>query len=200
MPKRRAVDGLHAAFTDHFIRRPGERSEAKSTDQFDLIPFWPGTGSQRDLALAYADVASKSRREADFLRAFKYLKLALPEAPHDGELLVNLGYLYDLSGDPTTALAMYQAALKLNPNSITALTNLAQHLAVSGREGDAIHLWQRAVRADPGLATPGLNLARVFLQMGDVASARKAVDDVLRFTPDSAKALQLRKQITETRK
>ena len=196
MPKRQAVDGLHAAFTDHSISRfPGQTSIAAARPSGDLVPFWPGSGSRRDLALAYADVAWRSHAEADYLRALEYLKQALPEAQDDPEVLADLGYLYDLSGEKPEAIQLYRRALARDPNNLTALTNLAGHEAASGKTQQAIQLSQRAVANDPGLATPGLNLARLLWEGGKWGAAAEAVLKGLQFNPDSQKALTLQQDI-----
>ncbi len=196
MPKSQAVDGLHAAFTDHsIIRNPESSLAGEATTLGNLVPFWPGTGTPRDLALAYADVAWRSHAESDYRRAFQYLKRALPDAQSDPDILAGLGFLYDLSGNQAEAGELYRRALAANPNNLTALTNLAQHEAGSGNTLNAIQLSQRAVRNDPGLATPGLNLARLLLVVNDFASANKAIQDVLQFNPDSQKALSLQHSI-----
>lgn len=200
MPKRRAVDGLHTAFTDHSIRRYGAEKPNPKNEISDLIPFWPGTGSPRDLALAYMDVASRTHQEPDYLRAFSALEKALPTAPDDPEILSNLGYLNDLAGNPQRAVELYDRALLADPQNTLALTNLGQHLATEGKISDAIQLWRRAVKIDPGLAAPSLNLAYAFLQTGDVLNARNAIEDVLRFNPDSVKALTLKKQAQQRSK
>ncbi len=197
MPKRQAIDGLHAAFTDHSIRRDRAEKPDPKNGTPDLIPFWPGTGNPRDLALAYMDVASRTHQESDYLRAFAALKKALPTAPDDAEVLSNLGYLNDLAGDPQSAVKLYGQALRVDSQNTLALTNLGQHLATENKIFDAIQLWQRVIKIDPGLAAPCLNLAYAFLQTGNILRAQNAIENVLRFHPDSAKGLALKKQASE---
>ena len=194
MPKRQAVDGLHTAFTDHSIRRSGAEQPFPQNGTPELIPFWPGTESPRDLALAYMDVASRTHQESDYLRAFSALEKALPAAPDDPEVLSNLGYLNDLAGHPQDAVKLYERALHADPRNTLALTNLGQHLATEGKTLGAIQLWQDAVRINPGLGVPSLNLAYAFQQTGNMMKAQQAIEDVLRFNPDSVKALALKKQ------
>jgi Flp pilus assembly protein TadD len=195
MPKRQAVDGLHAAFTDHSLRRYGNDMPAAKSNTQELVPFWPGTASTRDLALAYMDVASRTHKEADYLRAYAALEKAVQEAGDDAEVLSHLAYLKDFAGSPAEAVQLYQRAFRLDPQNTLALTNLGQHLAMEGKAAEAIPLWQHVVKLDPGLAAPSLNLAYAFLQTGDVSGARKAIESLLYFNPDFEKGLALKKQV-----
>lgn len=196
MPKRQAVDGLHTAFTDHSIRRYYGAEKPDTTPlATELVPFWPGTGNLRDLALAYMGVASHTEKKSDYLRAFAWLQKALPTAPNDAKVLSNLSYLDDLAGHPQEALKLYEQALRADPQNALALTNMGKHLVAEGKIPDAISLWQRVVKIDPGLLAPSLNLAYAFLLEGNLSDARKAIGTVLYFYPDSEQALALKKRI-----
>ena len=197
MPKRQAIDGLHTAFTDHSIRRSGAENPRPTSMASELVPFWPGTGDLRDLALAYMDVASHTEKESDYLRAFAALKKALPTAPDDAEVLSNLSYLNDLAGHPQEAVKLYQQALRADPQNTLVLTNMGKHLAAEGKIPDAIQLWQRVVKINPGLVAPSLNLAYAFLLAGNPSNARNVIETLLYFYPDSEQALALKKQIDE---
>ena len=176
-----------------------DKPDLRSASQ-DLVPFWPGTANSRDLALAYMDIASRTHKEADYRRAFAALDKAVPEAGEDPDVLSDLGYLNDMAGNPAKAVRLYERALSSDPQNMPALTNLGQHLATEGKILSAIQLWQRAVKTDPGLAAPSLNLAYALLQQGNVPDARSAIENLLRFNPDSSKGLALKNQIDHASK
>ena len=195
MPKRQTVDGLHTAFTDHSIPRRPIESAAEAKTEGDLKPFWEGSASGREVALAYGELAWRTQAEPDHRRAFIKLQTAVRDAPQDGEMLAELGYIADLSGEAEKAAGFYSQALKVAPNNITALSNQARHLALQGESEQAADMWRRALLIDPGLASPGINLVRVLISQRDFASARRVIDEVLSFNPDLETALALRGQI-----
>ena len=192
MPKRQTFDGLHTAFTDHSIARHPVASDVEGKGQGELKPFWAGTATIRDLALAYGDVAWKTHSEQDYRRASARLEAALPEAPGDGEVLAELGYISDLSGDAVKAEQLYKRAIEAQPANVTALSNLARHMALAGKNAEAVDLWTRALSLEPGLAAPGINLARLYLSLKDAKAAQAVIARVLSLNPDSAAALELK--------
>jgi FimV-like protein len=186
MPKTRAADGGHSAFTDHFIRRPSRATAAPGVAARSLVPFWGGTAHARERGLAYADVAQKTQSPAHYSRALDLLKEAEAAQASDGLALMRLAFLYSRSQHHRQAMQLYERALKLDPSSVTAAVNLATYLAWQGRMPEAIRLWQDALSREAGVEAPGINLARAYLQAGDPAAAREILIRVQEHNPDSA--------------
>jgi hypothetical protein len=201
MPKQHAVDGLHTAFTNHSIRRPGggrPRSNAGGA-QWTLVPFWDRSADIRDLALAYGQIAASSQKSEDYARAFQALKSAAKRAAPDAEVLTELGYIYERSGDLNKAVPLYQQALAADPGNVAASVNLAKHLAERERLPEAIRLWENALSSSPGLAAPAINLSQVYLQNGNRRAAQELLIKVLEFNPDSPYAWKLWSTLSQKR-
>jgi hypothetical protein len=63
MPKSRALDAGHGAFTDHRIGRRPSIGAVRSVKPWRLRPFSPADAGDRELALAYAQAYQRTRDE-----------------------------------------------------------------------------------------------------------------------------------------
>jgi len=125
MPKRQSREGEHVAFTDHTISpkaKPGP-----------FRPYWPGSGSERDLA-----IATRNRR--------------LLEKYSDIESLVQLAQLVE----PGRARAIYERIYTMDPQH-PAAANLGVLRAMAGE--DPVPLWKDVFARHPYLLSVGKNLA-----------------------------------------
>jgi hypothetical protein len=158
MPKSAAIDAQHGVFTDHSIPRVPVKSAAAST--WRLRAFAGMTGGNRELGLAYSEVAMRTGDPRQRAEAIRLLK----SAPQDAEVQTRLAFLLDDA-------ALYQSALKQDSSQIPALVNLGRLLGSQGFLDRAIALWRDALRRNPCLEEAGANLQIALRAMGDNAAA-----------------------------
>jgi hypothetical protein len=188
MPTRTTTDISHEQLTDHDIEsRPSRGGARSSGGAVELVPVGGVTAGDRELGLAYAQLAMRGDRLSGE-KALTLLKKAESEGAGDAEVHVHLGFLEQISGRPAEAETEYQAALSENPYESTALANLAVIDASRGNVGEAIKLLERVATADPSQTAAGLNLAFLQCQLGDKVRALQTIDEVKRFNPDSPAA------------
>jgi hypothetical protein len=176
MPKSRAADaGGHGVFTDHSIPRmtpsaPAGRAAAQPEALWQLRGFSAADAGNRELGLAYAEAGVRTgsrRQQAEALRL-------LTAAPQDAEVQVRLADLEERAGHSGRALALYQTALRNDPNALVALVNLGRLYGSSGQLDLAIALWREALKRNPCLAEAGTNL-QIALRAKNDAAAVEAV-------------------------
>ena len=185
MPTRATTDISHEQLTDHDIERHPQGSEKRIPGQnLDLVPVGTASAGDRELGLAYAQMAEHGDRESSE-RALKLLKRAEGEGATDPEVYVRLGFLEQISGREQEAQHEYQAALDKNPQENTAIANLAVIKASEGDAGEAMKLFERVVAADPSQTAPGLDLAFLQCRLGEKAQALQTISEVKVFNPDN---------------
>ena len=192
MPTRKTADISHEQLTDHDI-------EAGSSTVFqnvvplgrlspaDLVPIASTSASDRELGLAYAQLAQHGDRKSGE-QALTILQRAEQAGSKDSEVLDQLGFLLQVSGSTKSASNHYLAALQRNPEDMTAAANLAVIDAGSGQTGEAIGLLRQVVQADPSKTSVGLNLAFLECRQGRKADAFAVLQTVLQYNPDSSEA------------
>jgi Tfp pilus assembly protein PilF len=183
MPKGKVEKVPHVAWTDHRIRQnpdPLETSEPSQADR-ELVPFLQENASQRDLALAYYDLAGNASQAG---RAWTQLLTAKKSDPHDLPVLTALAYLAETRGNGTLAMELYREALNLDPIDVTATNNLAILLAKSGQLTAAETLWQKTFDLNEDLDEPGINLALAECMLGTKTAAQRVLQRVLLYSPD----------------
>jgi hypothetical protein len=176
MPKSHAADAGHGVFTDHSIPRNAQRSASKTATPWKLRPFTAADRGDRELGLAYAEVGVRTgdrRQQAEAIRL-------LTAAPQDAEVQVRLADLQERAGNPGRAVALYQAALRQDPNAVVALVNLGRLYGSGGLLDRAIALWREALQRNPCLAEAGTNL-RIALQAKGDTAGETAVESGQRF-------------------
>ncbi len=186
MPTRATADISHEQVTDHNIqRRPLEDAPPVSTTGLALVPVGGLAVSDRELGLAYAQLAGKGDRDAG-QRALRLLKSAERAGADDEQLHANLGLLEQVNGDAGAARVEYAAAIRQDPFSASALTNRAVLDAATGNLPEAVRLLDRLVTADPSQTSAGLNLAFLECRVGEVAQSRALAKKLQDFNPDDA--------------
>lgn len=185
MPTRETTDVSHEQLTDHDIEaRPGKEPGRIGGQRVDLVPVGGVSAGDRELGLAYAQLAVRGDRQSGE-RALALLTKAESEGANDAELHVRLGFLEQISGQQDEAKREYQAALTQNPYESAALANLAVLEASRGQTDAAIRLLEKAVAADPSQTAASLDLAFLECKAGEKAKALKTVEAVEQFDPDS---------------
>lgn len=106
-----------------------------------------------------------------------------------------LGFLDLMAGDSSAAVREDQAALAADPLDSVAAGDMAVLLARSRHLDEAVRLWRMVAVNDPGETAAGMNLAIGSCMMGDTAAAIRALERVIDFSPDDAKAKGLLAQL-----
>jgi tetratricopeptide repeat protein/cytochrome c554/c'-like protein len=193
MPREKTGDVAHEQVTDHRIqRRPAPSSSQLQARTGDLSLVGGGKASDRDLGLAYFQMANHGDQAAGN-RAMQLLKQAERQRgePPDPDLHTALGFMAHLSGDRQTAIREYEAALAANPADSVAAGDLAILEARAGDAKSAINRLQGISENDPGEIRAGMDLAMIECAVGDPQAATTALRHLLEFSPDDAKARNL---------
>ncbi|MEO7143982.1 MAG: tetratricopeptide repeat protein [Bryobacteraceae bacterium] len=165
MPKGHVVDGGHGVLTDHSIpRRPGQILRP-SGDDWKLQAFSIADRGARELGLAYAEVAARTGNSRQQAEAFRLLS----HVPQDAAVQLRLADLHRRRGDSAAALALYEAVLRADPNSIVALVNIGGYYGSAGRLNEAIARWREALKRNPCVPEAIVNLGVAFHAQGDRA-------------------------------
>jgi predicted CXXCH cytochrome family protein len=191
MPTRNTTDISHEQVTDHDIEaRPATASilrDLKASTSVELVPVGGFAAGDRELGLAYAQIALLGASRGDAratATALRLLTQAANKGADDPELMVRLGYLQQQSGANEKARASYTAALNADPYEPSALANLAVLDASSGHTAEAVRLLQRLIEDDPTQTAAGLNLAFIECKLGHSAEARALAQHLSAYNPD----------------
>ena len=190
-------DIAHEQVTDHWIKKriSSERLPLATSGDLEAVGGMPT--DDRDLGLAYAEMAVRGNQPAGE-RALALLKRAEstnPEARRDHELHTQLGFLEQVDGQPGRASEEYEMALAADPYDAVAAGDLALLKAEQHEYSEAIKLWKLVVDHDPAELGAGMNLAIVECGLGNRDSALASLDRMLVFAPDDVKAKQLADEI-----
>jgi tetratricopeptide (TPR) repeat protein len=153
MPKNRAADANHGVFTDHSIPRIPGGVRNQSAASWRLRGFGPTDKGDRELGLAYAEIGVRTGNANQQAEAIRLLT-----GKGDPEAQVRLADLEERAGNSKQAMALYQSALRDDPNSVVAMVNLGRLYGSSGLLDEAIRLWRAALERNPCLAEAGANL------------------------------------------
>lgn len=203
MPPVRSSDIAHTQATDHrILRRINAGFEDMQEKVFTQLKEFPprkrDDGSLRDVALAWAALAKKgasfAEREADRL-----LPKAVAQNPEDPALLVAYAYAEQRRGAYLQARALYEHALRLDPDQSEAESNLAVIEARSGDVPKALALARDAFQRTPWQSSIGLDLALLLCDEGRLGEARSVTLRVLQFDPDSAAGKQMMRSLMADR-
>ena len=118
----------------------------------------PSTKNLYNLALSFYLLG-------DFTNAKKNLKILLNTIPQDYDAKQLLADIYLSEGELTLAIAMYEAIIKVNPQS-NDIDRLGLAYALAGRYQDALQMAQLAVKTSPKHPTRISNLADIKLILG----------------------------------
>lgn len=191
MPMRATSDISHEQTVDHDVEAQpsakGEPGAIRDGEEMVGIPVGGRVGGERELGLAYAQMAQRGDGKAE-ARAMPLLRAAeAKEGTPDAVLHLTLGYLEQRAGSAEEARAEYVAALRQDPFAPVALGNLGVLDAGSGRLVESIRVLDRLVVADPGQTAAGLNLAFLECGTGQVEAAKQLVGRLLEWAPDAAR-------------
>jgi Tfp pilus assembly protein PilF len=192
MPRSKSEDVAHEQVTDHRIQIPGRSAESEARSGA-LVPIGQEEASDRELGLAYAQMAHRGDRVSGekaqmFLRKAEVLEAS---GTKDAELHTELGFLDQESADIHAADREYRAALEADAGDGTARGDLAVLFAGTGDYGTAVRLWQRVFDADPAQTAAGYNLALGQCRLGRKDDAEATLKRLLSYAPDNQRARAL---------
>ena len=192
MPSGNAQNIPHVAWTDHRIRRLANQIELStlatpSSQPAQLVPLLSEKPSPRDQALAYYNLVVEGKLNYAQKARRSLLELDSTEAD-DPSVFAALGYLSQISREPSAAIEYYREALKREPYDLFSSNNLGALLAGSGRLSEAKSLWEGAFQLNEDIESLGLNLALADCKLGEKMKAQKVLEQVLQFSPGSLPA------------
>lgn len=89
----------------------------------------------------------------------------------DANTLISRGNAYDDNGNPTSALADYNQAIKLDPNSSSAYYNRGVAYDKQKKYQLALADYTKSIEANPEYASPYRNRAVIYDKLGNTAKA-----------------------------
>jgi predicted CXXCH cytochrome family protein len=202
MARSATTDIAHEQLTDHEIRKRIPEKTPVSSESGLLEAVGGSSSGDRELGLAYADMALRGDREATG-RALELLRREEREAggaATDPQLHSRLGFLEQVAGHPDAAAREYERAIQANPYDSIALGNLGLIRAKSHEYAAAERFWKAAFNHDPAQVGAGMNLAIVECETGDRRGALEALTRLLEFAPDETKARELMAEIQSGKK
>jgi len=195
MPSRGTVDGAHAAFTDHQIRRHPVQEEAARGPAV-LLPWRPAPPAYatRNLGLAYLSAGAQQQSEELLKKAFPLIAEAKQAFPQDGELTAGLGVYADLKGMYRKAAEIFELAMQARPRDLASYQAAASAWIDAGADDKAIRDLEAAIQEDPGDETSYVMLAEIYDKQRNKDEEKRVLDLYLQFRPQSIEFQQRRRQ------
>jgi tetratricopeptide (TPR) repeat protein len=100
----------------------------------------------------------------------------------------NLGYALLQTGETGEAIAHFQKAIEINPDSVYALNSLGLALFQNDHVDDAISDYEKALRIKPGYVEAWSNLGNAMRRKGNLDEAIVYYQKALQINPDFAEA------------
>lgn len=189
MPRVESADIGHTAVTDHrILRDPAAVVAGAAGDR--LIPFGVAGTSDRDLGLAYAEVALRGNERAAG-EARRLLGRVVSQPAPDPQVLTRLAWLDQQRHDIAKAESLYEQSIAADPHQPVAATNLGVIFAERGDIRRALEIWQPAFARHPDASELGVDVALAMCRLGDWKDAEEAVRTVLEHNPDFQAARQV---------
>jgi Tfp pilus assembly protein PilF len=193
MPRAASEDIAHEQVTDHRIRVVNGAIAEHAIKSGTLVPIGNEKAGDRELGLAYAQMAQRGDRASGETALVLLRKAEALEAStvKDAELHTQLGFLEQASGNIHAADREYRAALAADPDDGTARGDMAVLFAGTGDYATAVRLWQRVFDANPAQTAAGYNLALGQCRLGQRTEAEATLKRLLRLAPDDQRARAL---------
>ncbi len=120
----------------------------------------------------------------------------LARTPHErGRILATIGNFLLVSGATDTALALFDAALEVNPRISEAWMNKAVVALQRGKWNDAMTLTDQLLTHNARYYPAWLMQAQIRMNLGDFDRARRSAERALEIAPRSAQSHVVRAQI-----
>lgn len=195
-------DIAHEQVTDHWIRKSVSEERLPVATSGTLMTVGGMTASDRDLGLAYAQMAARGDQAAG-VRAMEVLQRAERQsagARGDHELHAQLGFLEQIDGRTDEAAQEYRLALEADAYDGLAAGNLALIEARRHDVAEAIRLWRSVTEHDPTQAAAAMNLAVVECAEGEKDATLETLGRLLEFAPDDEGAREFGEEIRSGRR
>jgi tetratricopeptide (TPR) repeat protein len=157
MPKRRAEDTPGLVMTDHLIQRrppPGDllaefREPPPEEYHGEVVPYYPSPLPQTPANALYVAVAQVGLANNAAAGLPVLAREIARQKPAEAEFYIVLGDGWRDAGKPLEAIAAYEQAVRLSPESSNALRSLASGLSAGGQISRAEEILKRALRIEP---------------------------------------------------
>jgi len=110
--------------------------------------------------------------------------------PNEVESQINLGEAYRMLEQWPLAVAAYQAAISLKPDSADIFSNLGEAYSRMGQNDLAVDAYSRASELQPGDAELRLSLGLAYLRAGNRKGAETELSVLKTTSPEQAQKLQ----------
>jgi hypothetical protein len=189
MPRIASADISHTAVTDHRILRQADAAPGGPAGD-RLIPFDTADAGDRELGLAYAELALRGDERAT-AEASRLLEKVAGRDSEDSEVLTRLAWLDQARHDVRKAETLYERAVALNASEPVAATNLGVILAERGAMTRALAVWRPAFDRHPDASELGVDIAVAMCRTGTWKDAEETIRTVLEHNPDFQPARQV---------
>jgi tetratricopeptide (TPR) repeat protein len=146
MPKRKASDGGHSAFTDHRIQK---RPAPPITNSSPKLRAWRGTPDERALGLAELQVGERDGSEALIQQGYRRLAAGIARWDKDAEVVAALGLVLFWKDQKADAGKLLEAAVKLKPSDAMLHEKLGLIQRALGDLESARQNFSAAISLDP---------------------------------------------------
>jgi predicted CXXCH cytochrome family protein len=188
MPRIESADISHTAVTDHRILRQPDAAPGGPTGDH-LIPFEASSAGDRELGLAYAEIALRGNQRAA-AEARGLLERVAGRYSQDAQVLTRLAWLEQAEHGVEKARTLYEQSIAVDPGDPVAATNLGVILAERGAMTQALSIWRPAFDRHPDASELGVDIALAMCKSGDWRNAEETVRTVLEHNPDFEAARQ----------
>ncbi len=194
MPKRRAADVVHAVMTDHYIQRfkpagdlLAEIAEPRQTEatayRGPVSLYYPRTLPKPEDAL-YLSIAQVTQG-SNLTEGLAQLSAAIGKfKPARAEYYLQWGDGLRSAGRFQEALAAYEEAVRLEPESVAAMERLALCLPLLKQNARAEAMLKQVLEHAPGAAPDWIQLGLVQLGEGKTSDALRAFEMAMQSDPD----------------
>src|SRR3989339_904503 len=150
------------------------------------------------LAKTYFMLASMGNKN-ELPIAKKYAEDALKIDPYYAEVYLLLGQIYEVQGQPSRALALYERSFAINPNLVEPMQQLANLHQRLGKQGETVKVFEEVLRQLPRKHASILNLleqlSNVYIQNNQLNEALSLSQRMLEVEPGYIPAYICRTQI-----
>ncbi|MGH7070982.1 MAG: hypothetical protein ACREFO_13365, partial [Acetobacteraceae bacterium] len=203
MPRLPATNGGHTIFTDHRIAiytpqeiagglpsvtAMGGSSPASGEDRLVAWRDPQPQFAQRNLGIACALIGNRLEALPLIRRGYQLLFSAWPAFPNDPALLRALGQIASGAKDEKDALALFQKASAVEPDSPLVYYDMALAAEDAHDRENAIRYLEKTLQLDPLLVDPYLQLAQIYTAGHNGARAREIHQRFLKAFPKNIEA------------
>jgi tetratricopeptide (TPR) repeat protein len=145
-------------------------------------------GSSNSEALRAEENAKKSMRTKDFTSATTALKYAVSLDSTFSRAWIELGWVYAVTADKTSALNAFQKAVEADPKQVIPYRILAFTYMSLGNRDNAIATWQKLQSIAPDDPDLAANLGGLYMGMKRYPEAATLFESEIKANPNNASA------------